>query len=124
MQVQPRFKVSGYWRFATKALKRILLKTFFSGADGAVFIWRVPEEFQIMAIKQEKAMKKSITDIHLKQPEQIREIGSRRSSRNSSIVANCPPVDSKKQPSIHPKMDANMLDNASVCGSTRSYSRK
>lgn len=73
-----------------------------------------------MAIKQEKTMKKSNTDIHLKQPEQIRAIGSRRSSRNSSLVANCPPVDSKKQP----QMGGNMSDTASVCGSTRSYSRK
>lgn len=94
------------------------------GADGAIFMWKVPEEFQIALVKQEKTMKKSNTNIHLRQPEQIREIVSRRSSRTSSLVSNCPPV-ANKQPNIHPQLDANMLDCASVCGeSSRSYSRK
>lgn len=86
------------------------------GQDGAVFIWKVPEEFQITPpIKQEK-MKKSNTNIHLKQPEQIREIGSRRSSRMSSLVTNCPPVITRKQPNF---------ETGSVCGeSSRSSSRK
>ncbi|CRK95621.1 CLUMA_CG009079, isoform A [Clunio marinus] len=78
------------------------------GSDGAVFIWKIPEEFHIDSeVKLEKSIKK--VDTHLKQPEQIREIGSRRSSRMSSLVTNCPPVDAKKQPNMHPKINANML---------------
>jgi cilia- and flagella-associated protein 52 len=85
------------------------------GQDGAVFIWRIPEEFLIdPPVKQEKSMKKSNTNIHLRQPEQIREIGSRKSSRMSSLLANCPPVDSQSN-----------CDSHSICGeSTRSFSRK
>jgi cilia- and flagella-associated protein 52 len=63
------------------------------GADGAVFIWKVPEDFQVdPQEKKEKFKKTNSTIQHLKQPEQIREIGIRKSGRNSSIVANCPPV--------------------------------
>lgn len=81
------------------------------GADGAVFIWKVPEEFQIVVdsvAKNERTVKKanSTTILHLRQPEQIREIGTRKPNRNSSIVANCPPV-----------ID---IDAASVCSETRS----
>lgn len=85
------------------------------GADGAVFIWKVPEEFHIdPPIKQEKSMKKS--NSHLRQPESIREMGSRRSSRMASLVTNCPPVDCQK----HPNVD---FDACSVSGES-SRSRK
>lgn len=88
------------------------------GQDGAVFMWKVPEEFHVdPPVKQEK-LKKSNTDIHLKQPEQIRLIGSRKSSRMSSLVANCPPVDAQK----HRNID---VDASSISGeSSRSHSRK
>lgn len=85
------------------------------GADGAVFIWKVPEEFQVVGSslkpKTDRVVKKtnSTTILHLRQPEQIREIGTRKPNRNSSIVANCPPV-----------ID---IDAASVCSEARS-SRK
>lgn len=88
------------------------------GQDGAVFIWRVPEEFQLEPpVKQEK-MKKSNTNIHLKQPEHIREIGNRRSSKTSSI--NYPPTNTLKQPIVDPHFDAHSVS----CESSRSYSRK
>lgn len=93
------------------------------GADGAVFIWKVPVEFQSEPIiKEEKALVKKMTNIHLRQPEQIRQIASRRNNRSSmSLVTECPPISNKKQPNI----DANMLDMGSVCGeSSRSHSRK
>lgn len=91
------------------------------GQDGAVFMWKVPEEFQVEPpVKQEK-MKKSNTNIHLKQPEQIREIGSRRSSKmSSSVVTNCPPVSTLKQPIIDPHFDAHSVSGES----SRSFSRK
>lgn len=93
------------------------------GSDGAIFIWKVPEMFQIdPPVKQEKIMKKSITNIHLKQPEQIREIGSRRMSRSStSHVTECPAVDSHKQPNIDPSIDCASVSGE---GSQRSFSRK
>lgn len=91
------------------------------GQDGAVFMWRVPEEYQIHPlVKQERSLKKSNTNIHLRQPEQIREIGSRKSSLMSSLVANCPPVKNgaQKQRNID-------IDSSSISGeSSRSHSRK
>lgn len=92
------------------------------GADGAIFIWKVPVEYQTEPIiKQEKTLVKKMANIHLRQPEQIRQIASRRNNRSSmSLVTECPPISNKK-----PNKDANMLDMASVCGeSSRSHSRK
>lgn len=86
------------------------------GQDGAIFMWRVPEEFQIEPpIKNEKVTKKA--DIHLRQPEHIRELGSRRSSKMSSVV-NYNPV--QKQRNIDPHFDAHSVSGES----SRSFSRK
>lgn len=78
------------------------------GQDGAVFLWKIPEEFHIDQPVREKVMKKCNTNVHLRQPEQIREIG-RRMSRGSSLVSKCPPVGSVKSSSS---------DAGSVCGET------
>lgn len=80
-------------------------------------MWKVPEEFQLdPPIKQEK-LKKSNTNIHLKQPEHIREIGSRRSSKLSQV--NCPPITALKQPIIDPHFDAHSVSGESSRGSRK-----
>lgn len=82
------------------------------GQDGAVFIWRVPEEFQINPpVKQEKTMKKSNTNIHLRQPEQIRDFGSRRSTKMMSLATNRPAI--PKQAPIDPHMDVHSVSGES-----------
>jgi WD40 repeat protein len=90
------------------------------GNDGAIFMWKVPDEFQSenKMMKMEKSVKKSNTDIHLRQPEQIQQINKRRGNKNqSSHVTECPPIDTQ---SNH--------DTASICGesshSSHSFSRK
>lgn len=93
------------------------------GTDGAVFIWKVPIEFQTETkVNKEKTLVKNMTNVHLRQPEQIRQIASRRNNRSStSFVTKCPPIFNKKQPSI----DAKRLDKTSVCGeSSKSHSWK
>lgn len=98
------------------------------GVDGAIFIWKVPDEFLFKPDeKQEKKepIKKSSTDIHLKQPEQIRAINSRRANRSStSIVTECPEVDKQKQPNVDPGVDACLLEKDWDCSSTKSFKHK
>lgn len=72
--------------------------------DGAIFMWKIPDQFQ-HNIEVKSTLRKSSTDIHLKQPEQIRQI-TRRNSKLSSHVTECPPIDSHD----------NHFENASVCG--------
>lgn len=97
------------------------------GVDGAIFIWKVPEEFLFKPeVKSEKKepIKKSSTNIHLRQPEQIREINSRRANRSTtSIVTECPEVDKQKQPSVDPGVDVCLLEKDSDCASTKSFKK-
>jgi cilia- and flagella-associated protein 52 len=86
------------------------------GTDGAIFMWKVPEQFHCNdAVKNEKTLKKSNTNIHLRQPEQIQQINGRKHLNKSSHVTECPPIDTQ---SIH--------ETASICGesSHSSNSRK
>ncbi|KAL7042784.1 hypothetical protein ACKWTF_001277 [Chironomus riparius] len=84
--------------------------------DGAIFMWKIPEQFHHSSlVKSESNLRKSNTSIHLKQPEQIRQITSKRSTnRFSSHVAECPPIDSHD----------NHFDTASVSGESTISTRK
>lgn len=78
------------------------------GTDGAIFMWKVPEQFQQHdPVHPMRIQKKQHTDIHLRQPEQIRQINRRRSNNKLTphVTAECPPIDTQ---SNH--------DTMSICG--------
>lgn len=62
-------------------------------------------------VDEKPVLKKTNSNMHLRQAEQINQIGSRRSSRSTgSHVKECPAVDTKKQPMVDANIDANMLN--------------
>ena len=84
--------------------------------DGAIFMWKIPDQFQHnIKAKSESNLRKSNTSIHLKQPEQIRQITSKRSNRLSSHVAECPPID--------PSSDMH-FETASISGESTISTKK
>lgn len=70
------------------------------GMDGAIFMWKISEEFQSTNDESfgNNFRKLSINNSHLKQPEHIQQINSRRRSNSkisAHVTAKCPPIDTQ-----------------------------